>query len=240
MRVPDRDDELTDAKRLRLAEHRGLQAVRFRAQHREVGQGIAADDPEPVLASVGERRPARGRAIGDDVRGGQQEAVGGEHDGAARAGRGAAAAAALHDAQVRDRRGELLRDGDDDPRVRVERLRLLFERDPSHRLLQRDGDLSLVERAHDGEIEARACAIEDAEEVVERLERLPRRRDEQIAALEAGAVGGTPLLDRPDEQARALGQADRASHLPRRVRRRERDPQLAVLRALAAPELLDA
>src|SRR5439155_10170420 len=113
-------------------------------------------------------------------------------------------------------------------------------RDPSPRLFQGHGDLSLVEGAHDGEIEARACAIENPEEVVERLERLPRRRDEQIAALEAGAVGGTPLLDRPDEQAGALGQADRALHPLRRVRRRKRDSQLAVPRALAAPESLDA
>ena len=189
--------------------------------------------------SVNDARPD-GRAIGDDVCGGQQEAVGGEHDGAARAGRGAAAAAALHDAQVRDRWGEFLRDGDDNPRVRVERLRLLLNEIHHTALLQGDGDLPLVECAHDGQIEARVCAIENAEEVVERLERLPRRCDEQIAALEAGAVGGTPLLDRPDEQARSLGQADRASQLLGRVRRRERDPQLAVLRALAARELLDA
>jgi hypothetical protein len=100
--------------------------------------------------------------------------------------------------------------------------------------------LSLVEGADDREIEARACAIESPEEVVERLERLPGRRDEQIAALDAGALGGTPLLDRPDEQARALGQSDRASHALRRVRRRERDSQLAVLRAVAASEFRDA
>ena len=31
VRVPDRDDELTDAERLRLPEHRGLEAVCFRA-----------------------------------------------------------------------------------------------------------------------------------------------------------------------------------------------------------------
>ena len=34
VRVPDRDDELADSKRLRLPEHRGLQAVRLRAQDR--------------------------------------------------------------------------------------------------------------------------------------------------------------------------------------------------------------
>jgi len=110
----------------------------------------------------------------------------------------------------------------------------------SGRLLQGHLDLSLVEGAHDSEIEARACAIKHGEEVVERLEWMARRCDEQIAALEAGAVGGTPLLDSPDEQACALGQADCASELPRRVCRRERDPQLAVPRALAAREFLDA
>jgi hypothetical protein len=62
-----------------------------------------------------------------------------------------------------------------------------LERVPSHRRLQGDGTLSLVECAHNDEIEARASAIENVEEVVERLERLPRRCDEQVAALEAGA-----------------------------------------------------
>ena len=62
------------------------------------------------------------RRAGDDVRGGEHEAVRRDHDAAAAAVDRAAAPNAPRDAQVRDRRREPLGDGDDGPRVGVERL----------------------------------------------------------------------------------------------------------------------
>ena len=49
--------------------------------------------------------------------------------------------------------------------------------------------------------------------------------DDQIAALDSGALGGAAVLDRAHEHAVALGQADRAAQPPRDARRRDRDAE---------------
>ena len=73
---------------------------------------------------VGEDRRAT-RRTGDDVRGGQEVAVGREHDRAA-----GALTAACGDAQRRDRRDDAVGDRHDDLRVGVERLRSTAQRTP--------------------------------------------------------------------------------------------------------------
>ena len=92
------------------------------AQHGEVGERVRPHHARLELAAVGERRadPRPPAPALDDVRGGEHEAVGRDHD--------AGAAAAAGDAEVRDRRRERLGDVRDDARVRVERLRLARQR----------------------------------------------------------------------------------------------------------------
>ena len=99
----------------------GDEVARVGAQDREVGERVAPDDREAQVAAVDERRLAGARAL-DDVGRGEQVAVRGDDDGAAAAHRGAPAAHPAADAQVRDARGEVPRDGRDDARVGVERL----------------------------------------------------------------------------------------------------------------------
>src|SRR5262249_34730283 len=106
-------------------------------------------------------------------------------------------------------------------------------------LVQSHAHLPLVEPADDGEVESDVCGVEDAEEVVERRQGPARCGNEQVAPLEAGALGGAAFLDRLNEKSVALRQADRAPEPLCCVRRRERDPQLPPLRALAAAESLD-
>ena len=94
VRVADRDHELADAQPFGVAELGGGEAVALGAQHRQVGERVAADDLEAQLAAVGEGGPAAAAPEpADDVRGGEQEAVGREHDAAAGAGGHLAAAA---------------------------------------------------------------------------------------------------------------------------------------------------
>jgi hypothetical protein len=67
----------------------------------------------------------------------------------------------------------------------------------------------------------------------------PVDRDDQVAAPHARRLGGRALADAADEQAVALGQADRAAHLPGDVRRRQREAQPARLGGLAAAEAVE-
>ena len=92
MRVADRDDELPDLERGRVAERRGFGRGLVRAQHGEVGERVGADDPQRQLAAVGERAAHARRGALDDVRRGEQEPVGRDHDAGAGAGGPAAAA----------------------------------------------------------------------------------------------------------------------------------------------------
>ena len=131
VRVPDRDHELPDPQAACVAElGRGQLAV-VRAQHREVGQRIAAADLRAEHATVVERR-AHAVAAGDDVRGGEQEAVRRDRDGRAAAAR---ASAAEH-LDRGDRRRDALGSLDHRPRIGVERLfvvePLADERDSGH------------------------------------------------------------------------------------------------------------
>jgi len=71
--------------------------------------------------------------------------------------------------------------------------------------------LRFRDSAHDGKVEDVVCAVDDGEELVERCQRPARRSDEQVAAFEAGALGGAAFLDRLYEQTLALGQADGAA-----------------------------
>ena len=85
VRVADRDHELADTQLLGVAELRRRQVAVLGADHREVGERVAAGDGEAKLAAVGEPGAAA-VAAGDDVGGGEDEAVVGEHDAAAGAG----------------------------------------------------------------------------------------------------------------------------------------------------------
>jgi hypothetical protein len=119
VRVPDRDDELTDAEPLGVAELGRGERIR-EPQHREVGQLVCSYHRELDVPPVGERRAAGARGPRDDMRRGDKEAVGRDDDAAATAGKDASAAHASLDAEVRDGRRHALRSRDDDLRVRVE------------------------------------------------------------------------------------------------------------------------
>jgi hypothetical protein len=125
VRIADGDHELAHAEPLGIAELGGDEVVALRAKQGEVRERVAADDLEALLAAVAERGAAAGVRSPDHVRIGEQEPVRGEHDRAAGAGRQLPAASAPHDPEAGDRRGKPLRDGDDRPRIRVERLGLL-------------------------------------------------------------------------------------------------------------------
>jgi hypothetical protein len=73
---------------------------------------------------------------------------------------------------------------------------------------------------------------------VDAVDVVAARRDDQVAANDAGAVGRATVLDRADEQPLALGEADRAAHLPRHPRRRDRHPEGRAADLLAAGEAL--
>src|ERR671915_224845 len=85
----------------------------------EVGERVAADDLEALVAAVGERGATAAGAAADDVRRGDEEPVRREGDGAARAGGHLPAADAPHDAEARDGGHDPLGHGDDCPRVGV-------------------------------------------------------------------------------------------------------------------------
>ena len=121
--VADCDDELAYTQVRGLAERCWNQVVGVAAQHREVRQRVGARDTEADLAPVHERRPSQPVAAGHHVGGREQEAVGCQHDRAARARRDAAAPGGAKHAQIRDARSEPLDDVDDGPRVGVERRR---------------------------------------------------------------------------------------------------------------------
>ena len=136
VRVADRDDELTDAEALGVAELRRHEVLGVGTKHREIRVDVGADDLEPELAAVDEGRPARAPAARDHVRRGEHESVGRDHDRAPAAVQRAAPAAAVRHAQVRDRGREALRHGDHRAGVRVEGFglarRIGDERQSSH------------------------------------------------------------------------------------------------------------
>jgi hypothetical protein len=135
VRVADRDHELPDPERGGVAERRRGRRGLVGAQHGEVGERIGADHAQRQLAPVGERGAHAPAATAlDDMRRGEQEAVGSDHD----AGAGADGAAAPGQPQVRHRGGHRLRHGGHHARVGVERLGLVGEGHVSH--LQNDSD----------------------------------------------------------------------------------------------------
>ena len=123
MRVADRDDELADAKLLRIAEFRRLEVASVGAEDGQVGQWIRPDDLEFELTAVDERRATVTFRSGDDVRGRQHEPVRGDGDGAATAVQDAAAPDPSRNAEVRNGRGEPLGDAGHGAGVAIERLR---------------------------------------------------------------------------------------------------------------------
>src|SRR5688572_20366346 len=76
-------------------------------------------------------------------------------------------------------------------------------RDPFYRkasLTEVCGDLALLGAAHDGEHD-RGRRLERVEQVVEPAQRPSARRDEQIAGLQAGGLGGAAGLHAANQQA---------------------------------------
>ena len=121
VRVADRDDELADSQALGVAELGGDEVSVGGADDGEVGERVGAHGLEAELAAVGEPGAAAGVGAGDDMGGGEDEAVVAEDDPAAGAGSDPAAAGAALDPQARHRGGERGRHGRDGARVGVER-----------------------------------------------------------------------------------------------------------------------
>ena len=105
-----------------------------------------------------------------------------------------------------------------------------------------DRDLALVGAAHDRQLERSACTrrVERLVQRVDSVHSLTARGDDQVASLEAGALGGAVALDRADQQAVALGQPDRAAQTSGDARRRDRDAEPDRLRSLASAERVDS
>ena len=100
------------------------QLAAFAPEQGQIRQAVDADDLDAQLAPVDEGRATAAPGSGDDVSGGEQESVRGEHERAARAGGQLAAAAAAHDPEIGHRRRQPLGDGDDDAGIGIERLLL--------------------------------------------------------------------------------------------------------------------
>src|SRR5918999_890528 len=75
VRVADGHNELADAQPLGGAERGCLEGLALGAEEGEVGEGVAADDLEALLAAVREGGPTAAGAAADDVRRGQEEPV---------------------------------------------------------------------------------------------------------------------------------------------------------------------
>src|SRR5919202_4938552 len=90
------------------------------------------------------------------------------------------------------------------------------------RRAERDLDATLVDAAHDVEGERRARMRDGAVEVADRVDLGAGRADDEVAAGQAGRLGGAAALDAQHEHAVALGQPDRAAHPLRDGRRRDR------------------
>ena len=120
MRVSDRDHELADAQVLGVAELGGREIAGIGPEHGKVGEGVGTDYRELALTSVGKGRLAPPFIPGDDVGRREHEPVRRDDDGASAAVDDATAARPARHAEVRNRRGETLRDGRDDPGVGVE------------------------------------------------------------------------------------------------------------------------
>jgi hypothetical protein len=145
VRVADRHHELADAEPLGVAELGGRELAGIGAEDSEVGERVRADDLVFELATVGERDAAAPVAPLDDVRRGQQVAVGRDHDAAPGARQHPPAPDAARHPEVSDRLGEPLDDAGDGARVRVERL-LVVGRPPGFTRL-----LGLEQCVHEGQ-----------------------------------------------------------------------------------------
>ena len=120
MRVSDRDHELPDPQVLGVTELCGREITCLGPEHGEVGEGIGTDYGELALTSVREGRLALPFAPGDDVGGREHEPVGRDDHGASAAVEDTTSAYPARHAEVRNRRGETLRDGRDDAGVGIE------------------------------------------------------------------------------------------------------------------------
>jgi hypothetical protein len=124
VRVPDRDHELADAQTLGVTELGRGEVAAVRAQDRQVGEGIAADDRHLALAPVDERRTRSAVRACDHVRRGEEKPVRGYDHPATAARDDATAAHTPRDAEICDGGRQALGDGGDHTGVRVERLLL--------------------------------------------------------------------------------------------------------------------
>jgi hypothetical protein len=122
--IADRDHELSDPKVLRVPERGRDELAAFGPQNGEVGERVGADHLDGDLAPVHEGGADARGAARDDVRGGEHEAVGGDHDAAAAAVHSPAATDAARDPEVRDGGRKALRDPDDSLRIRIEHVLL--------------------------------------------------------------------------------------------------------------------
>jgi hypothetical protein len=86
-RVPDRDDDLTDAQLSRIGKRERVETRRRNLQHRQIGIRIRSDDGCRARTAVGQHDAQLSRTL-DDVSIGENEPVWREHEsGAAAAGR---------------------------------------------------------------------------------------------------------------------------------------------------------
>jgi hypothetical protein len=106
--IPDRDDELTDAKALSVAELGRGEVARFGAQDGQVRERIGPGDLDLALAAVDEGRARPAVALRDDMRGSEHVTVGRDDDGASAAREPAPSADAPRDAEVGHRRRQTL------------------------------------------------------------------------------------------------------------------------------------
>src|SRR6266508_1192362 len=91
-------------------------------------------------------------------------------------------------------------------------------------LTEADGHGALLDAADDAERQAPAAhPVQRRVELVGVGHRLAVDRHDQVAGLDARVARRAALLDDPDQQALALGQADRAAQLPGHASRRDAD-----------------
>ncbi len=122
MRVADRDNELTHAQLVGVAQLRWRKLALVSADDREVGEGIRAHDVEPQLAPVVEGGAPARAPLSHHVGRRQQKAISRDRHAATRAYGHRATAGRAHHTQARNCRRQPPRHLGDRSRVRVERL----------------------------------------------------------------------------------------------------------------------
>ena len=241
-RVADRDDELTDAQPLGVAERRRVAAARRSSGRR---RGPTADRARrPGTRARRRRRTWRFPCRSPATTCADVDEVADRLDGDRRTGTARRPATDLaRDAQAGDGRDQPLgrrRDGD---RVRVEAAPSSASsstsgtgragapaRPPRSGLPGRgraatDLDGPLVVAAHELDLERELERAERRVQVVGVGDRLAAGLDDQVAGLDPGRCREAAVLDATDEDAVTLGEPDRTAHPPGDVRRRDRDAE---------------